>query len=52
MSTSGVFSTSGGYHYACGGYHEYIGDVQHIGGYMWGSKLVKTIQFLLKTPMY
>ena len=24
MSTSGVFSTSGEYHDACGGYHEYI----------------------------
>ena len=24
MSTLGVFSTSGGYHDACGGYHEYI----------------------------
>ena len=25
MSTWGVFSTSVGYHDACGGYHEYIG---------------------------
>ena len=31
------------------------GDVQYIGGYhdvCGGSKLVKTFQFLLKTPMY
>ena len=42
MSTVGVFSTEGGYHplkfeyrggyhYACGGYHEYRGGVQHHG---------------------
>ena len=42
MSTSGdTMSTSG--------------DVQYIGGiswYMWGSNLIKSFQFLLKTPMY
>ena len=42
MSTSGdIMSTSG--------------DVQYIGGisrYMWGSNLIKSFQFLLKTPMY
>ena len=30
-------------------------DVQYIGGiswYMWGSNLIKSFQFLLKTPMY
>ena len=49
MGTSGVFSTSEGYHEyiggipsahrrdtmsTSGGYHEYIGDVQYIGGIM------------------
>ena len=34
MSTSGVFSTLGGYNDACGEYDEYIGDVQYIGGSM------------------
>ena len=29
MSTSRVFSTSGGYHDACGGCHEYIGEFLH-----------------------
>ena len=32
-----------------------LGDVQCIGGlswYMWGSNLIKSFQFLLKTPMY
>ena len=32
-----------------------LGDVQYIGGvswYMWGSNLLKSFQFLLKTPMY
>ena len=42
MSTSGdILSTSK--------------DVQYIGGISWctwGSRLVKTFQFLLKTPMY
>ena len=41
MSTSGMFSTSGRYHDACGGYHEYIegssvhrGDIMmHVGRY-------------------
>ena len=65
----GVFSTSGGYHEYIGGV-QYIGgipwvhrgdimstsgDVQYIGGiswYMWGSNLIKSFQFLLKTPMY
>ena len=31
------------------------GNVQYIGGIsrcMWGSKLIKVFQFLLKTPMY
>ena len=31
------------------------GDVQYVGGiswYMWGSNLIKSFQFLLKTPMY
>ena len=45
MSSSGVFSTLGGYHDYIRGYHEYIRDVQYIEGYhfhIWGSKLVKT----------
>ena len=32
-----------------------LGDFQYIGGiswYMWGSNLIKSFQFLLKTPMY
>ena len=39
MSTPGVFNTLGvimsilgGYKDACGGYHEYTGDVQYTGG--------------------
>ena len=55
MSSSGGVQYIGGYHDYIGGYHEYIRDVQYIGGYhfhIWGSKLVKTFQFLLKTPMY
>ena len=33
FSTSGVFSTSGGYHEYIGGYHEYIGGYhEYIGG--------------------
>ena len=55
MSSSGAVQYIGGYHDYIGGYHEYIRDVQYIGGYhfhIWGSKLVKTFQFLLKTPMY
>ena len=28
-----MFSTSGGYHYACGGYHEYIGGCSVDRGY-------------------
>ena len=31
------------------GYHEYIGRISWC---MWGSKLIKSFQFLLKTPMY
>ena len=27
-----TMSTSRGYHDTCGGYHEYMGDVQYIGG--------------------
>ena len=30
-----IMSTSGGYHDTCGGYHEYMGDVQYIGGIPW-----------------
>ena len=64
----GMFSILGGYHEYIGGvqyiggsmstlgwYHEYIGGVQYIRGISWcmrGSKMVKTFQFLLKTPMY
>ena len=58
-----VFSTSGGVQYIGGisrvhrgGYHEYIGgDITSTSGIswcMWGSKLIKAFQFLLKTPMY
>ena len=32
MSTSGMFSTLGDTMSTSGGYHEYIGDVQYIGG--------------------
>ena len=32
MSTSGVFTTSGDIMIYVGGYHEYIGGVQYIGG--------------------
>ena len=32
-----------------GGYHEYIGGSPLC---MWGSKLIKAFQFLLKTPMH
>ena len=32
MSTSGDVQYIGGYHDECGGYHEYIRDVQYIGG--------------------
>ena len=55
MSTSGMFSTSGDIIINVGGYHEYIGgcsvhrrDIMiHVG-----SNLIKSLQFLLKTPMY
>ena len=30
MSTLGDVQYIGGYHDACGGYHEYMGDVQYI----------------------
>ena len=41
-------STSGGYHEYIGGCSVHRGDIMmHVG-----SKLVKTFQFLLKTPMY
>ena len=32
-----------------------LGNVQYIGGislYIWGNNLIKSFQFLLKTPMY
>ena len=32
MSTSGDIQYIGGYHDACGGYHEYIMNVQYIRG--------------------
>ena len=32
MTTSGDVQYIGGYHDKYGGYHEYIGDVQYIGG--------------------
>ena len=32
MSTSGGVKYIGGHHDACGGYNEYIGDVQYIQG--------------------
>ena len=50
-----MFSTLGGYHEYIGRYHEYIRRCSlHQGNIMMhvGSKLVKTFQFLLKTPMY
>ena len=55
MSTSGDVQYIGGYHEYIGGYHEYIGgcsahrrDIMiHVG-----SNLIKSFQFLLKTPMY
>ena len=31
VSTSGHVQYIRGYHYECGGYHVYIGDVQYIG---------------------
>ena len=52
----GMFSTWEGYHeYIGGNIMSTSGDVQYIGGiswYMWGSNLIKSFQFLLKTPMY
>ena len=50
-----LFSTSGDTMSTLGGYHEYIGGCSvHRGDIMMhvGSKLAKTFQFLLKTPMY
>ena len=37
-----------------GGYHEYIGgcSVHRRDINMWGSNMIKSFQFLLKTPMY
>ena len=83
MSTSGGYHEYigdvqyiGGYHDECGGTMSTSGDVQYIGGipwvhrgdimstsgdvqyiggiswYMWGSNLIKSFQFLLKTPMH
>ena len=51
----GMFSTSGDVQYIEGDIMSTLGDVQYIGGilwYMWGSNLIKSFQFLLKTPMY
>ena len=45
----GRFSTLGDTLSTWEGYHEYIGG---ISWYLWGSKLLKTFQLLLKTPMY
>ena len=55
MSTSGDVQHIGGYLGYIGGYHEYNGDVQYIRGIslcMWGSRVIKAFQFILKTPMY
>ena len=46
---------TGGYHDACGGYHEYIeGCSAHPRDIMMhlGEQLDKSFQFLLKTPVY
>ena len=44
MSTSGMFSTSGGYHDACEGYHEYIGGCSvHCGDTMSTSRDIMSI---------
>ena len=63
FSTLGAYHDEcGGYHEYIGGCSVHwrdtmstSGDVQYIGGisrYMWGSNLIKSFQFLLKTPMY
>ena len=56
MSTSGDVQYIGGISWVYRGHiMSTSGDVQYIGGiswYMWGSNLIKSFQFLLKTPMY
>ena len=53
MHVGDTMSTSGDTMTTSGGYHEYIGGCSvHLGDSMWGSKLIKAFQFLLKTPMY
>ena len=65
MSTSGDVQNIGGYHNACGGYYEYIGDVQYVGGYHKyigryeyigemhvGEQIDKSLSISMKTPMY
>ena len=53
MNTSGdIMSTSGDIQYI-GGYHDECGRCSvHRRDTMWGSNLIKSFQFLLKTPMY
>ena len=48
MHVGGTVSTSRDVQYV-GGYHEHIGKISWC---MWGSKLIKAFQFLLKAPMY
>ena len=43
-----TMSTSGGYHEYIGGCSVHRRDIM----IMWGSNLIKSFQFLLKTPMY
>ena len=56
MSTSGDVQYIGGISWCMwGDTMSTSGDVQYIRGiswYMWGSNLIKSFQFLLKTPMY